>query len=161
MPLSDPLRRPVRPGRARPARRIALIAALGTLAVATAGCGLTAVTGPRTWAMGSTTSTGQEHTITVTDTSGRVTDVEEPPDAGFPAAPVVVPAGLPDRLDVSWTGGDCDKTTDVAIAPRGNGLAIRVTITPNGQVCDAMGVTRVIRLTMAQPIPPAAVTVTQ
>lgn len=154
---------PLRPRRPVPARRrpaVALVALLA-VALAAAGCSLTAVTGPRTWTIAATTSTGQTNTVTVTDTSGRVGAVEEPPDAGFPAAPVVVPPGMPDRLDISWTGGDCDKATDVAIAARGNGLAITVTITPNGQVCDAMGVPRVLRLTMTQPVPPAAVTVTQ
>ena len=149
---------PFRPASRQPRR---LLLALVLAAVALAACDLAAVVGPRSWSLATTTSTGAAHAINVSDRSGKVTNVVfDPADADL-FTPVTVPASQPNALDVTWTGGDCDLTTDVAIASAGAGLALTVRITPNGQACDAMGVPRVIRLTLAQPIPPAAVTVTQ
>lgn len=152
-------RRPVVPGHA-PRRLIAAVG-IGTLALALAGCDLAAVTGPRTWTLGATNQAGTEETTRVTDRSGKVTNVEFDPAELDPVSPVTVPAGKPDMLDLTWTGGACDKTTEVTITGAGPGLAVAVKITPNGQTCDSIGLTRVIRLTLAQPVPPAAVTVTQ
>ena len=104
---------------------------------------------------------GTESITSVTDKSGKVLGVIfDPADADL-SKPVSAPAGMPRTLDVAWTGGACDRTTDVTITGSGPGLAVRVAITSNGQDCDAMGLPRVIRLSLAEAIPPAAVSVTQ
>ena len=101
-------------------------------------------------------------TVNVTDTRGKVVDVEfDPADADL-FDPVSIPATQPDALDVSWTGGACDRLTDVAITAAGTGLAVAIAVTQDEEaVCDAFGEPRVIRLLLAAPIAPAAVTVTQ
>ncbi len=151
--------RPVVPARAP--RRLLAAVGFGFIVLALAGCDLAAVTGPRTWSLGGTNLAGTEETIRVTDRSGKVTNVEFDPAGLDPVSPVTVPAGEPDMLDVTWTGGTCDMTTDITITGTGVGLAVAVAITSNGRVCDSIGIARVIRLTLAQPVPPAAVTVTQ
>ena len=58
-------------------------------------------------------------------------------------------------------GGKCDASTTVDIAPAGPGLTVKVSIQPDGQPCDAIGVAKAIRLKLAQPIPPGLVAVHQ
>ena len=67
--------------------------------------------------------------------------------------------GQPNVLLVPWTGGACDRRTDIAIAANGAGLAISIATTVAPGVCDAIGVEHTLRITSGQPLPPAAVTV--
>ena len=129
--------------------------------VSLSACDLVASVGIRTWGMATTNQAGTDSTTNVTDRSGKVLEVAfDPADADL-FNPVTAPAGKPRTLDVAWTGGACDMTTDITITGAGAGLAIAVKITPNGQACDAFGLPRVIRLTLSEPILPAAVTVAQ
>lgn len=138
--------------------RLALAA---VLVLALAACDLVGVVGVRSWGVAED-GPGGSRTVKVTDASGRVNAVEfDPADADL-FTPVSVPAGVPNALDVTWTGGACDKATDVAITAAGAGLAVDVSITLDDQrACDAFGEPRVIRLLLNAPIAPAAVTVTQ
>ena len=111
--------------------------------------------------MSTTNQAGTDSITKVTDKSGKVLDVAfDPADADL-FSPVSAPAGKPGDLDVAWTGGACDKTTEITITSAGAGLAVAIAITPNGQPCDAMSLPRVVRLSLAQPIAPGAVTVSQ
>jgi len=150
------------PTRPAPARGILVPLLLAVLAAVTvSACDLVASVGPRSWGQTASNQAGDSATTNVTDRSGKVLDVAfDPADADL-FNPVTAPAGKPRTLDVAWTGGACDLTTDVVITGAGAGLAVAVTVTPNGKPCDAMGVPRVIRLSLAEPILPAAVTVTQ
>jgi hypothetical protein len=134
---------------------------MALLALLLGACQLTAQVGVRSWGAGTLNQAGDPHAILVTDRSGKVLDVTfEPEDADLTDA-VTAPAGRSNTLDVTWTGGTCDASTTVDIAARGAGLAITVAITSSGEACDAMGVPVTIRLSLSQPIPPAAVTVAQ
>ena len=145
----------------RPARVPLLLAVLAVATLALGACDLVREVGARTWSTGFTNQAGTEHTISVTDHSGLVADVEfEPADANL-FEPVTAVAGQPNTLDVAWTGGACDETTDVQITKAAAGLSVAVAIEDNGQPCDAFGLPQVVRLTFAEPIAPAAVTVTQ
>jgi hypothetical protein len=138
-----------------------LLVALLLAPLSLAACGLVGTAGSRTWGMTATNQAGTDSTTNVTDKSGGVVDVQfDPADADL-LKPVSVPAGKPGALDVAWTGGACDMTTDITITPAGTGLAVAVKVTPNGQGCDLIGLPRVIRLTLAQQIAPGAVSVTQ
>jgi hypothetical protein len=143
------------------ASRLLLPAALAAATLALVACDLVASVGTRQWTMSAEGQAGTR-TVSVTDASGKVLDVAfDPVDAEL-FAPASVPAGQPNALDVTWTGGACDTVTDVAISASGVGLAITVAITPDEElVCDAFGEPRVLRLFLAGPIAPAAVTVTQ
>lgn len=144
----------------RPVRRLLLLA-LVLASVSLSACDLVASVAERSWGQTTSNQAGDESTTNVTDRSGKVREVTfDPADADL-FTPVSAPAGKPATLDVAWTGGACDMTTDVTITGAGVGLAVAVTITPNGKPCDAFGLPRVIRLTLTEPIPPAAVTVTQ
>lgn len=139
----------------------ALLVVMLLASLSLGACDLVASVATRTWGMTTTNQAGTDSTTTVTDTSGKVLDVAfDPVDADL-FDPVTAPAGKPKTLDVAWTGGACDMTTDITITGAGTGLAVAVAITPNGQACDAFGLPRVIRLTLSEPIIPAAVTVTQ
>jgi hypothetical protein len=138
-----------------------LLLAMLLASVSITACDLVASVGTRTWGMTTTNQAGTDSTTTVTDTSGKVLDVVfDPADADL-FSPVSAPAGMARTLDVVWTGGACDMTTEVAITRAGTGLAVAVLVTSNGQGCDAFGLPRVIRLTLSEPILPSAVTVTQ
>jgi hypothetical protein len=148
---------------ALPARaRLATVAALfAVLALTLGACDVVREVGSRSWSEGTTNQAGTTHSITVTDRSGRVVDVEfSPADANL-FEPVTAVPGSPNALDVAWTGGACDATTVLDIAAAGTGLAVKVAIEDNGQACDALGLPQVVRLTFAEPVPPGAVTVTQ
>jgi hypothetical protein len=132
---------------------------LATLSLS--ACDLVASVGPRSWSQATSNQAGDQATTNVTDRSGKVLEVTfDPADADL-SNPVTAPAGKPRTLDVAWTGGACDLTTDITITGAGAGLAVAVAITPNGKSCDAMGLPRVIRLSLSQPILPAAVTVSR
>jgi hypothetical protein len=139
--------------------RLSGLAALAALLVA--ACGLTAVQGPRSWSVATSDSDGHASTINVSDQSGKVLDIEfEPLDASHGPGVAAVP-GQPNELDVAWVGGECDDTTTIDIVGAGPGLAITVKVVPEAGPCDAIGVTRSMRLKLAQPIPPGLVAVRQ
>jgi hypothetical protein len=142
----------------RSALGLSLVAAL---ALAIGACDLVREVGARSWGMAATNQAGTEHTITVTDRSGLVADVEFAPVDANLFEPVTAVPGRPNALDVAWTGGSCDKTTTVDITKAATGLAVAVAIEDNGMPCDAMGLPQVVRLTFAEPVAPAAVKVTQ
>lgn len=133
---------------------------LGLLSILLAACGIVPGIGTRTWGLATTNQAGVDQTIKVTDTSGLVQEVEFDPAEADLFSAVTAPPGRPNTLDVTWTEGACDTATDITIAGRGQGLDIRVSIT-GGEGCDAFGTPRAIRLRLVQPIPPAAVTITE
>ncbi len=135
--------------------------AINLVAAVVAGCGLMAEVGARSWNMTATNQAGTEHTITITDRSGRVINVEFTPADADLFAPVSVAPGTANALDVAWTGGACDATTQVDITAIGAGLEVGVRTEDNGMPCDAMGLPQVVRLTFAEPIAPGMVKVTQ
>lgn len=136
-------------------------AALLALAVVVGACGLAPSIGARSWGLASTDQAGAEQRVEVTDTSGLVKDVQfDPADANLFDG-VTAPAGMPNALDIPWTAGPCDAVTAITIAERGPGLTVTVAITPGPAPCDAFGTPRAIRLTLASPVLPAAVSVTQ
>ena len=61
--------------------------------------------GARSWSQATANQAGTEHTITVTDRSGRVVDVTFAPDDANLFEPVTVAPNTPNALDVTWTGG--------------------------------------------------------
>ena len=141
-----------------------LVSALALLALAATlgACGLATEIGTRSWNMTATSQDGTENTITVTDRSGRVLNVDfTPADAGSILGGVSVVPGTPNALDVAWTGGACDRMTQLDIAAVGAGLAVTVDIQDDGTECDAIGLPQVVRLTFAEPVAPAMVRVTQ
>jgi hypothetical protein len=137
------------------------VAALVALALALGACSVVAEVGSRTWGVSMTNQAGESTSVKVTDASGRVTDIELDPEDADLFGGVAVAAGHPGTLDVPWTGGGCDVTTSIDISGRGAGLAVKVGITTGDQPCDGMGVPHVVRLTLAQPVAPGLVTVSQ
>jgi hypothetical protein len=136
-------------------------AILAVVATGLAACDVVRDVGTRSWSQATTNQAGTEHTITVTDRSGRVAEVAfAPPDANL-FEPVTVAPGTPNALDIAWTGGSCDASTTVDIEAFGAALEVAVAIQDNGMPCDAMGLPQVIRLTFAGPLDPAMVKVTQ
>ena len=152
----------MQPRPASSVRRPAFVAlAVLALTVALSACGFAAEVGTRSWNLTTTNQDGTEHTITVTDQSGRVGDVDfTPPDADLRESVSVSPS-TPNALDVAWTGGACDAATTLDIVAVGAGLEVGVAIEDNGMPCDAMGLPQVVRLTFAEPIAPAMVRITQ
>ncbi len=142
-------------------RLVAVLATLAVVATGLAACDVVRDVGARSWGQATTNQAGTEHTITVTDRSGRVAEVAfAPPDANL-FEPVTVAPNTPNALDIAWTGGACDASTTVDIESFGAALEVAVAIQDNGMPCDAMGLPQVIRLTFAGPLDPAMVKVTQ
>lgn len=127
------------------------------LALSLAGC--SRITGPREWTATAELVAGGTFVVDVRDTSGRIDNLEIDPAGVSAPAGVGNPAGQPNVLLVPWTGGACDRRTDIAIAANGAGLAISIATTVAPGVCDAIGVEHTLRITSGQPLPPAAVTV--
>jgi hypothetical protein len=152
---------PSRPTPHHLVRVLAVLAVVAVLASVVAACDVIREVGARSWGQATTNQAGTEHTITVTDRSGRVADVAfAPPDANL-FEPVTVAPNTPNALDVAWAGGACDAATTVDIASLGAALEVVVAIEDNGMPCDAMGLPQVVRLTFAGPVDPALVKVTQ
>ena len=119
---------------------------------------MTRVESARSWSAVATSADGATHTVDISDASGLVTNAEIDP-AGVPWSPGVTnPAGQPAVVLVSWVGGNCDKTTEIAIAARGSGLGISIQ-TAAGATCDAVGVPHMLRLSLTRPLPAASVDV--
>ena len=128
------------------------------LALSLAGC--SRITGPREWTATAELAAGGTFVVDVRDTSGRIDNVEIDPTGVSAPAGVGNPAGQPNVLLVPWTGGACDRRTDIAIAAHGAGLAVSIATSVAPGVCDAIGVEHVLRITSGQPLSAAAVTVT-
>ncbi len=123
---------------------------------------VTRVTGPRSWVSTAELASGGKQVITVTDTTGKVTDAEIDP-AGVKDTPTdsaVNVAGRPDQVLIGWVGGTCAETTDISLAAGQPGVAAVIKITPNSDGCDAMGVLHVLRLTFSGAMPANQVGVT-
>jgi hypothetical protein len=145
----------------RPSRVLAVVA-LALAGLLAAGCTLVPSIGERTWGLATTNDLGQSQTISVTDASGLVREVEfDPADADPFGGAVTVPAAVPDALDVTWTAAACDVTTTIRIAASGPGLDVDVSSAMDAAGCDAFGVPRTIRLRLLQPVAAGAVTVSQ
>ena len=139
--------------------RLAAVIALLALATAVTACDVvTTVTGPREWTQQVTLQDGSTQTITVRDTSGKIANVEiDPPGVQDPGE-IANPAGEPNVVLVPWTGGACDTETSIDFATQGNGLAGELRIETSGDVCVAMAVPHLLRLTTNVPMPAASVT---
>jgi hypothetical protein len=133
------------------------------LALVVQGCAMSGgVFGARSWAEGGELVHGTASTTKVDDRSGRVRDVEfEPQDAVGGSGVAAVP-GQPNKLDIPWTAGACDKETNIGIDGAGNGLTVSVGIKRDeSKPCDAIGLLRTIRITLDQPLAPGLVAVRQ
>ena len=113
------------------------------------------------WSTTATNDAGGPHTVTVVDHTGNVDEVQFFPEDADLFGGVTVAPGRPNAIDVTWTGGSCDAATDIEITATGGGMGVAVTVTGDGNPCDAMGTPRAIRLVLGQPVPPANVIVTQ
>lgn len=136
---------------------VAVLAIVAALALFLGGC--TRITGPRQWTETAELVSGGSFVIDVRDTSGRIDNVEIDPTGVQAPGGVANPTGQPNVLLVPWTGGACDRRTDISISANGAGLAIAFQTTVSPQACDAIGVGHLLRLTSSQPIAPAQVRV--
>jgi hypothetical protein len=97
----------------------------------------------------------------VRDESGRLTNVEIDP-AGVPVAMEISnPPGQANVVLVPWTGGACDKRTEITFKAAGQGLAGTLRITTEGDMCIMIAVAHQLRLTSNEPLPAAQVTLEQ
>jgi len=129
------------------------------IALVAGACSLTtSVTGPREWTQTVETDGGSTQEIVVRDESGRLTNVEIDP-AGVPMAMEISnPAGEANVVLVPWTGGACDKRTEITFQAAGQGLAGTLEITTEGDMCIMIAIAHQLRLTSNEPLPAAQVT---
>ncbi len=142
-----------------PARRLQplplVVIALGVLTLAACG----RVVGPREWTASADLVAGGTFAVTVRDETGSIDNVEVDPAGVTAVAPAANPPGLPNVLLVAWTGGACDRQTDIAIRGAAPALTLTIATTVAPGECDAIGVEHTVRLTSSQPLPAAGVTV--
>ena len=129
------------------------------IALVAGACSLTtSVTGPREWKQTVETDGGSTQEIVVRDESGRLTNVEIDP-AGVPMAMEISnPPGEANVVLVPWTGGACDKRTEITFQAAGQGLAGTLEITTEGDMCIMIAIAHQLRLTSNEPLPAAQVT---
>jgi hypothetical protein len=139
--------------------RLTVLATLLALAATVAACDIvSSVAGTREWTQQVERPDGSTQTITVRDTSGRITDVEiDPPGLQDPGV-IANPDGKLDQVLVPWSGGACDTETTVDFAARGDGLVGQLQAKTSGDVCVMMAVPHVLRLTTNVPMPADSVT---
>ena len=132
---------------------------VAVIALVAGACSLTtSVTGPREWKQTVETDGGATQEIVVRDESGRLTNVEIDP-AGVPMAMEISnPPGEANVVLVPWTGGACDKRTEITFQAAGQGLAGTLKITTEGDVCIMIAIAHQLRLTSNEPLPAAQVT---
>jgi hypothetical protein len=132
---------------------------VAVIALVAGACSLTtSVTGPREWKQTVETDGGSTQEIVVRDESGRLTNVEIDP-AGVPMAMEISnPAGVANVVLVPWTGGACDKRTEITFQAAGQGLAGTLKITTEGDMCIMIAIAHQLRLTSNEPLPAAQVT---
>jgi hypothetical protein len=138
--------------------RLAAIAAVLVLASSVAACDIVSrVAGPREWAQGVTLPDGTVQSIIVHDTSGKIENVEIDPAGVQDPGAIANPDGEPNVVLVPWTGGACDIETSIDFAAQGDGLAGELQIETSGDICVAMAVPHLLRLTTNVPMPAASV----
>ena len=132
---------------------------VAVIALVAGACSLTtSVTGPREWKQTVETDGGSTQEIVVRDESGRLTNVEIDP-AGVPMAMEISnPPGEANVVLVPWTGGACDKRTEITFQAAGQGLAGTLEITTEGDMCIMIAIAHQLRLTSNEPLPAAQVT---
>ena len=131
----------------RLARASLLLLVVGVLAA----CNITTVvSGPREWTAEAEGVDGSKTSITVRDTSGRLTNVEINP-VGVSANEISNEA--PNVVLVPWTAGACDTSTVIEFAAAGQGLAGTLDITTSGDICTMQAIPQVLRLTSDAPLP--------
>ena len=132
---------------------------VAVIALVAGACSLTtSVTGPREWKQTVETDGGATQEIVVRDESGRLTNVEIDP-AGVPMAMEISnPPGEANVVLVPWTGGACDKRTEITFQAAGQGLAGTLKITTEGDMCIMIAIAHQLRLTSNEPLPAAQVT---
>jgi hypothetical protein len=139
--------------------RAGLVVLLVVAVVAVGACsGLTAITGPREWSEQLTAGDGTTQTVTVRDTSGRITTVEFDPAGVQNPGGITNPDGNLEVLLVPWTGGACDVKTVIEFAAAGDGLKGTMSTETSGDVCIMVAVQHLLRLTTNTPTPAASVT---
>jgi hypothetical protein len=145
------------------ARRFLAAFALVAVIASSAACGITSrVTSARAWSQAAVRTDGSNVVVNVSDASGRVRDVEFDPADAIPGGGVKAAPGKPNAVDVPWTAGACDATTDIAVASMGAALEITVTIQrDDSKPCEEIAILRTIRLSLDQPIAPGLVAVHQ
>jgi len=132
---------------------------VAVIALVAGACSLTtSVTGPREWKQTVETDGGSTQEIVVRDESGRLTNVEIDP-AGVPMAMEISnPPGEANVVLVPWTGGACDKRTEITFQAAGQGLAGTLKVTTEGDICILIAIAHQLRLTSNEPLPAAQVT---
>jgi hypothetical protein len=148
------------PARRRAIHRVLPLAVL--VALVAGACSLTtSVAGPQEWTQSLSSADGTSQEVVVRDESGRLTNVEIDP-AGVPVAMEISnPPGEANVVLVPWTGGACDKRTEIAFQAAGQGLAGTLRITTEGDMCIMIAVAHQLRLTSNEPLPAAQVTLEQ
>jgi hypothetical protein len=145
------------PVRRRAAPLILPLAAVVAL-VAGACSVTTSVTGAQEWTQTLTAADGATQEVVVRDESGRLTNVEIDP-VGVPVAmDISNPPGEANVVLVPWTGGACDKRTEITFTAAGQGLAGTIRIATAGDMCIMLAVAHQLRLTSNEPLPAAQVT---
>ena len=149
-----PSRRPalVRPGLP------ALLALYLVVATVVGACSLSVGRGKSEWSQSSTSADGTSHEVNVSDTSGRITNVEFDPPGAQGTGSISNPGGNLNVLLVPWTGGACDVSTAINFAAAGQGLKGTIATKTSGQVCIMIAIQHMLRITLNTPTPAASVT---
>ena len=74
------------------------------------------------------------------------------------APEILNPPGEANVVLVPWTGGACDKRTEITFTSAGQGLAGTLKITTEGDICIMIAIGHQLRLTSSTPLPAAQVT---
>jgi hypothetical protein len=144
-------------------RRIRLLLPLTVVVALVVGaCSLTnSVAGSSEWTQTLASADGASQEVVVRDESGRLTNVEIDP-AGVPVAMEISnPPGEANVVLVPWTGGACDKRTEITFKAAGQVLAGTLRIATEGEMCIMIAVAHQLRLTSNEPLPAAQVTLEQ
>jgi hypothetical protein len=128
------------------------------VALVAGACSLTAVTGPREWSQLVESADGTDQEIVVRDRSGRLTNVEIDPAGVEMVSEPTNPDGQPNVVLVPWTGGACDKRTEIVFEAAGAGLDGTISIATEGDMCIMIAIAHQLRLTSDAPLPAAQVT---